>query len=229
MLPADSSAQVIMPQATHAATHAAFDAPIELDAEMPVGAARPATASVLGDVRLAIHTDLAAMERDWRAFEMVADGTVFQSFDWLSIWQRHIGVLEGVVPAIVTRRDAQGRLLFLLPLSSERAGMVRRLTWLGSALCDYNGPLLARDFTARAGAHFMAVWRDAVARLQAHQDLGFHVIALDKMQSAVGSQPNPFMALGVSCRRRLSDAPRQGLGHVLRREAVVGDTAARPQ
>ena len=82
-------------------------------------------------IRVTVHDDLATIERDWRDFEQRADGTVFQSFDWLSTWQRHVGSLGGVVPAIVAGRDASGGLLFLLPLAVERRRFTRWLTWLG--------------------------------------------------------------------------------------------------
>src|SRR5688572_4453068 len=121
--------QVFMPQATQAA----FDARLELDKESAVEARRPF--ALPSDIRLAVHEDLTAIEEEWRAFEVIADGTVFQSFDWLSIWQRHIGSRNGVTPAIVTGRDGLGQLLFLLPLAVVRRGFTHRLTWLGTELC----------------------------------------------------------------------------------------------
>src|SRR5262245_17019491 len=110
-----------MPQATQAA----FDARVGID-DGALSGAQPTTAE--GEIRIALHDDLASVERDWRAFEQFADGTVFQSFDWVSLWQQHIGQRDGVRPAIVTGRDSQGQLLFLLPLSVERGSLARRLT-----------------------------------------------------------------------------------------------------
>ena len=183
-----------MPQATQAA----FDARIEIDDESPVETRRP-SAAAQGDIRIALHESIAAVEEDWRAFEQVADGTVFQSFDWLSTWQRHIGIRNNVAPAIVTGRDGQGRLLFLFPLSVESGGFARRLTWLGTDLCDYNGPLLAPDFVQRIdAARFKQIWREVLARLRSHPRLSFDAVHLDKMQAVVGAQPNPFMALGAA-------------------------------
>jgi CelD/BcsL family acetyltransferase involved in cellulose biosynthesis len=180
---------VIMPQATQAA----FDARVGVDDERLTGAATSASG-----IRIALHGDLASVERDWRAFEKIADGTVFQSFDWVSLWQRHIGQLEGVRPVIVTGRDDHGQLLFLLPLSIERGGLARRLTFLGTTLCDYNGPLLAPEFGARVdAARFRDVWSEILGRLQSHPDFGFDVVHFDKMQRTVGAQPNPFIELGV--------------------------------
>jgi CelD/BcsL family acetyltransferase involved in cellulose biosynthesis len=118
-----------MPQATQAA----FDARVGVGDESLAGA-KPSAAAAPIDIRITIHGDLASVERDWRAFEQTADSTVFQSFDWVSLWQRHIGERNGVVPAIVTGRDGQGQLLCLLPLSIEPGAAGRRLTWLGTAL-----------------------------------------------------------------------------------------------
>jgi CelD/BcsL family acetyltransferase involved in cellulose biosynthesis len=182
-----------MPQATPAA----FDARLTLDDEAFVAQRREAVA-VATEVRLAVHENLATLEQDWRAFEQTADGTVFQSFDWLSIWQRHIGSLDGVRPAIVTGRDSQGQLLFLLPLAVETRGFARRLTWLGTALCDYNGPLLAPHFSEWIdAAHFARLWSETLGRLRSHPRLSFDVVDFDKMQDAIGGQKNPFMAFGA--------------------------------
>ena len=179
------------------ATQAAFDARVKFDEQQLVELRRPSVAAH-GDVRLSVHEDMATIEQDWRAFEQIADGTVFQSFDWLATWQRNIGRLNNVVPAIVTGRDARGRLLFLLPLSIETGGFARRLTWLGTDLCDYNGPLLAPDFGQRFdAARFQQVWRDIVVQMQSHPQLRFDAIYFDKMQDTVGAQRNPFMGLGV--------------------------------
>ena len=180
-----------MPQATPTA----FDARVGIDDERRAGAPSAAAAA---DVRIALHEDLASLERDWRAFEKIADGTVFQSFDWVSLWQHHIGRREGVRPVIVTARDGHGQLLFLLPLGIERGGLARRLTFLGTRLCDYNGPLLAPELGARVdAARFRDVWSEILGRLQSHPEFGFDVVHFDKMQRTVGAQPNPFIGLGV--------------------------------
>ena len=157
-------------------------------------------AAVPGDIRLAVYEDMSAIERDWRAFEAHADGTVFQCFDWLASWQRHIGVRNGVRPAIVVGRDAAGAILFLLPLSVRSAGFARELTWLGSELCDYNAPLLAPGFlpngsTARG---FLSLWADITQCLQSNPRLRFDFINLTKMPEMVGAQPNPMLGLRVT-------------------------------
>ena len=175
--------------------------PARLDAHFDVDPSIERTqalspAAALGDIRIAVYEDLAAIEREWRAFEPHADCTVFQSFDWLATWQRHIGTRSGVQPAIVVGRDGAGAILFMLPLSVRAAGWVRELTWLGSELCDYNAPLLAPAFSARIDrTRFLALWQDITRSLQANPRLRYDVIALTKMPETVGAQQNPMRYL----------------------------------
>jgi CelD/BcsL family acetyltransferase involved in cellulose biosynthesis len=183
------------------ASHATFDAPVDaaVDDHMSNRASAALASASDSSIKLAIHEDLAAIEPDWRAFEQHADATAFQSFDWLSTWLRHVGLRTGAKPAVVTGHDARGGMLFLLPLAIERRHGTRRLTWLGSALCDYNAPLLAADFAQRIGLEgFVALWREITRSLQSHPRLGYDVIDLQKMPEKVGAQANPFMRLAVS-------------------------------
>jgi CelD/BcsL family acetyltransferase involved in cellulose biosynthesis len=147
---------------------------------------------------LQVHGDLAAVEREWRTFEQQADCTVFQAFDWLAKWQQHIGSRAGVAPAIVLGRDAGGSLAFILQLAVETGALARRLTWLGSDLCDYNAPLLAPGFSQHMpDGRFAALWREIVALLRSDRRLGFDLIDLQKMPEQIGTQRNPFLDLPV--------------------------------
>ena len=146
-------------------------------------------------IRLTVEDDLGAAEHDWRAFEAQADLTVFQTFDWLSTWQRHIGSLTGVRPAIVVVRDAAG-ILCLLPLATQDGTFMRELSFLGSDLCDYNGPLLARDFTQRC-ENFSDLWIELAALLQNDPRHRFDAVRFSKMPAMIGVQANPMLALGV--------------------------------
>jgi CelD/BcsL family acetyltransferase involved in cellulose biosynthesis len=156
----------------------------------PANASRPA-------IELTICRDLDSIEADWRAFEQQADATAFQSFDWLSLWYRHVGRPAGVRPAIVLGRSA-GNLAFLLPLA-VRPGLVRTLTFLGEDLCDYNAPLIAPGFSTHLdAAGFAALWSEIRARLQELPELGHDLIRLTKMPETIGAQPNPFLHLDVA-------------------------------
>ena len=184
-----------MAQAIHARLDASFgvDRPSAAD-----NARKQAPDALAGDIRLAVHEELSAVEQDWRDFERRADATVFQTFAWLATWQRHIGTLAGVRPAIVVGRDAGG-ILFMLPLATRAVGFARELTWLGSDLCDYNAPLLAQGFSQRFDrAGFTALWAGITDCLQGNERHRFDVVNLTKMPAMVGGQPNPMLYLGVT-------------------------------
>ena len=175
------------------ATQSALDA--QVDVKTVFGEARTASAAST-NIRLSVYDELSAIEQDWRAFEQHADCTVFQAFDWLATWQRHIGARNGIKPAIVVGRDTAGNILFLLPLAVDPRGVARRLTWLGSDLCDYNAPLLAKDFSLRVSEpRFAQAWRDISARLRSHPELSYDAIHFEKMLETIGEQHNPFCDL----------------------------------
>ena len=151
------------------------------------------------DLTLSIHTSFAAVESEWRRFEQIAEGTPFQTFEWLAAWYRHIGTREGAVPAIAIGRFADGKTAFIVPLAVEAKRSLRRLCWLGQDLCDYNAPLLARDFSQRVTpGRFLAIWRELRKRLQCDPQLHHDWIDFEKMPQTVGVQINPFTYLRVT-------------------------------
>jgi CelD/BcsL family acetyltransferase involved in cellulose biosynthesis len=146
-----------------------------------------------------IHSGLTAAESEWRCFEQIADSTPFQHYDWLAAWYRHIGIRTHVTPAIVVGRFVDGRTAFIMPLAVEKRGLVRRLSWLGQDLSDYNAPLLARNFSERVNANrFLALWQDVRSAIQSDGQLRHDWIAFEKMPQTIGAQTNPFCALNVA-------------------------------
>ncbi|HXX25060.1 MAG TPA: GNAT family N-acetyltransferase [Pseudolabrys sp.] len=185
---------------------------------MPAADTPPAGARTLAwshslpaGVSITVHDDLSTVANDWRAFEREADGTIFQAYEWLSTWQRCIGGPHKVRPAIVVGRDAAGSTLFLFPLSVRKTGFGRELRWLGSDLCDYNGPLLAHAFSAMFDeAAAVDLWRAIEQRVQQHPGLGFDSINMTKMPATIGAQPNPLRGLVLAANP--SGAYRTALG-----------------
>jgi D-aspartate ligase len=151
------------------------------------------------DLGVVIHDDLDAIESEWRRFEQIADCTPFQSFDWLAAWYRHIGRHDGVQPVIVVGSYADGATAFILPLAIAPKYRIRRLCWFGQEQCDYNAPLLARDFSERVPPErFLTAWRALRERMQRDRRLRHDWIELEKMPPMVGAQINPFTALDVT-------------------------------
>ena len=163
------------------------------------------------DLSLTIYREFDAIEGEWRRFEPVADCTAFQTFAWLATWQQHVGVRVGARPAIAVGRYGDGEIALVLPFCVVAKRAVRRLCWLGLDLCDYNAPLIARDFSRRVTPdRFLGFWRELLGRLQADPLLRFDWIELEKMPRTVGEQVNPLTYLDVS--RNASGAHLTRLG-----------------
>jgi CelD/BcsL family acetyltransferase involved in cellulose biosynthesis len=149
-------------------------------------------------VELAVYDRLDDISSEWRQFEQTADCTAFQTFDWLDAWCRHIGSLSRTRPAIVVGRAGSGTPLFLIPLAVT-PGVINRLTFLGTDNCDYNGPLLAPDFSTRMSPeNFVTVWRDICRLLQRSPHHRHDLIEFTKLPERVGTQRNPFLAMPVA-------------------------------
>ena len=187
-----------MTRATPVQAYGTADAPAEAG---HAAVARLATLSreFAPDLGVVIHDNLEAAESEWRRFEDIADCTAFQSFDWLATWHRHIGRPDGVRPVIVVGSYADGETAFILPLAIVSKRGIRRLCWFGQEQCDYNAPLLARDFSQRvAPERFLAAWRDLREQMQRDPRLRHDWIELEKMPQMVGTQTNPFLSLDVT-------------------------------
>ena len=146
--------------------------------------------------RIAVHDDLAAVAATWRTLTANSDCTAFQTYDWVAAWQRHIGARTGTVPAIVTGQAGDGRPLFLFAFAVETGRGLRRLTWLASDACDYNAPILARDFAATLDAdRFRTLWRSILERLAGDPRFHFDYVDLQRMPERIGAARDPFLAL----------------------------------
>src|SRR5262249_24309116 len=126
--------------------------------------------------------------------ERTADCSVFQTFDWLLTWHRHMGRPNGEQPAIIVGRRDDGA-LFLMPLAVV-PGAVRRLSFLGSDFCDYNAPILASNFSDHvAPESFLRLWLKI--RVLVMSRYPYDLIELAKMPERVGGQRNPLLSLEV--------------------------------
>lgn len=153
------------------------------------------------EVLLSLHDDFEPLKEVWQTLERDGDATPFQSYVWLSAWQRHIGTKRRIRPAIVVGWDSEGGALFILPLGVERGIVLNKLVWLGEGLCDYQGPLLGKGFSRHvSAAQFAGLWQNVREMLPSHQ-----IVTLDRMPERIGEQANPFMTLG-NMRRHASSA-----------------------
>jgi CelD/BcsL family acetyltransferase involved in cellulose biosynthesis len=123
-----------------------------------------------------------ADDRDLRMY-------VFQSREFLDIWQATIGKASCIEPYFIVVRDADGRPILYLPLTIETKFNVRLLRFMDCGVADYNAPIVTAGRTLLR-QEFHDVWADVLSLLP-----GFDVIDLKKIASDVAGAVNPLAYL----------------------------------
>lgn len=136
-----------------------------------------------------ILTDLGQAEPVWRAFEEPGHlFTPYQRFDLLGSWQRAVGERESARPFVVIARDAEQRLLALLPLALRQGHGVRTGCFMGGKHTTFNMGLWNAEFAAEAVAADLDM---LFASLRDQVD----VLALTQQPKRWHDQLNPFALL----------------------------------
>ena len=165
------------------ATAAAIDSRIERVA--PVSrAARIA--------RIEIFDTFQSAEAVWRGFDGDRIATPYQRYDFLSLWQRHVGDHLGLKPRIVVAYDDAGAPLALLPLVVERAYGLSVACFPGGKHVTFNMPIWRGDFADQATAETM----QALVRMIAAADPAIDALALMRQPQCWNGLQNPLTLLG---------------------------------
>ncbi len=105
-------------------------------------------------MQIAVNHSIELIERDWRDFQAVAVGTFYQTFEWCHAWIETAGRAEDAAACIVTGRDEDGRLMFLLPFAIRQTNGIKVVEWIGSRQINYGYGLFDRDFLPSAKEWF---------------------------------------------------------------------------
>ncbi len=108
------------------------------------------------DVRIArveVFEDMASCEAPWRRLEAaLGPATPYQRYDFLHLWQHHVGAERGVTPFVVVASNAAGEPLFLWPLGRRPSGGLQVAEFLGGKHANFNMALWRRDLAASIAA-----------------------------------------------------------------------------
>lgn len=143
-------------------------------------------------MKVEVYSDFGPeLEGIWRNFESQCDHFVFQSYDWLRMWQKTVGDDHlHIKPYIFVVTEA-GERVAAFPFGVRFAMGVKILEFLGGSQTDYNAPLINPQYFSIA--HLRAIWRKIEENFPAHD-----VLSLIRIPGAVNHQPNPFaQALGA--------------------------------
>ena len=116
----------------------------------------------------------AALAGEWQELCRTADRGIFATWEWADAWWRAFG--GGHELALHTVRDAEGRLIGILPLCLERRAGVRIVRFVGHGPADELGPL------HRVGEQVTV----ANALRRALEGLDWDVAALEQLPGSVG-------------------------------------------
>lgn len=89
----------------------------------------------------------ADIEHVWRSFEATGISTIFQRYDWVEAYVRHVLPHENAQPAIVLGQ-LDGKPAFILPLAITRMGPARVAGWIGGKHSSYNFGLWSEEAIA---------------------------------------------------------------------------------
>jgi CelD/BcsL family acetyltransferase involved in cellulose biosynthesis len=144
-------------------------------------------ASLLEPVTLSASSDIRAIEKEWLAFQARATGTIYQTYQWCRAWQDTVAGERRVEPFIVTGRNREGRLLFLLPFGIRTVRGWRIVEWYSGRQCNYGYGLHDRAFLPHAREWFASQgWR--ILSLAGPVD----AIDLADMPEQWGGHPHPL-------------------------------------
>lgn len=111
------------------------------------GANRPAAAARLWS-SVAIASDLAELAADWAALEERALVTPYQSLGWVCAFAETIGIAHRLTLRFAMVRDAQERLLAILPFTITRRNGIRFAEFIGGKHANYHMGIFDRSFAA---------------------------------------------------------------------------------
>ena len=139
--------------------------------------------------RIEVFDDMEAAESHWRALEHGNSlATPYQGYDFLSLWQRHVGADAGMRPFIVVAFNSARTPLFLWPFGTRNIFGLRAIEFLGGKHANFNMALWRRD----AAANITAIDLEAVLNLLAERA---DIVRLINQPLTWAGTTNPFALL----------------------------------
>lgn len=139
--------------------------------------------------RLEVFDDLDAAEPHWRALEHGQTlATPYQRYDFLCLWQRHVGQARGITPFIVVAFNTVGTPLFLWPFGLRKLAGLRVVEFLGGKYANFNLGLWRREIAAKISADDL---RAALGHLAGRAD----IVKLINQPLTWADTTNPFALL----------------------------------
>lgn len=115
---------------------------------------------------------------------------VFQTVEFLRVWQETYGRVTKARLCLVEARDAAGAPVMFVPLMIVRKAGARVLSFIDATAADYNAPIVFPQAWAWTETSAAKVWAAIKQALPP-----FDLVVLEKMPAAVGDVVNPLSLL----------------------------------
>ena len=145
------------------------------------------------DLDVQVFRSLELVRDAWIELQKDAYCLGFQQYNWLSAVWETVGHTRSLQLAIVLVSDNSGRPMMLVPLAERRRNGLRVLEFIDYELCDYNAPLVRREFIHHLGhSGFKQLWKKILDHIGP-----VDAIHLEKMPPLIGEAENPFLQLSA--------------------------------
>jgi CelD/BcsL family acetyltransferase involved in cellulose biosynthesis len=166
-----------------------FDAPRKFVADRSLGFSL-GTHVVLDTspkLTISLHHDIVEISQIWLKFQQHAASTLYQTFQWCSSWQQTVGQARGCRPRILMGRNANGKVMFILPLQLRRAFGLKILEWHAYPSVNYGYGLFEREFLPIAVPWFAQNLTRVLSLIGSYDILSLHDMPTD-----MEGQPHPL-------------------------------------
>jgi CelD/BcsL family acetyltransferase involved in cellulose biosynthesis len=168
-----------------------FDPVENFVADQPYGFGQRLHFAVGASPRLTIsnYHDIADISQIWLKFQTHAAATLQQNFQWCNAWQNTVGKNSGCSPRILVGRDAEAKVVFILPLQVRQSWGLTILEWLSYPSVNYGYGLFDRNFLPRANEWFAVEFDNILDAIGP-----FDVLSLQDLPAKLHGHPHPLLA-----------------------------------
>jgi CelD/BcsL family acetyltransferase involved in cellulose biosynthesis len=143
-------------------------------------------------VTIRLFSELTALKSIWQNLETADINHPYQTYNWITYWQEHIGDKYTVTPCPVLIEAADTSPLLILPLGIQKYGSISCLVWLGGELADYHTAVYSQTaLSIFTEENLYLLWNEIQKALPP-----FDATLLEKQPATIGDKANPFLFKG---------------------------------
>jgi CelD/BcsL family acetyltransferase involved in cellulose biosynthesis len=137
---------------------------------------------------VSVYHDIADISQIWLKFQIHAASTLQQNFQWCNAWQQTVGKNIGCSPRILVGRDADAKVVFILPLQVRISWGLTILEWLSYPSVNYGYGLFDRNFLPQAEGWFSAEFDNILDAIGPYD-----VLSLQSLPGRLHGHPHPLL------------------------------------